>query len=273
VVLVVWAVIGGMAAIRAPATPALLNIRGGSARETEASRTEKLLHQRFARPIAEFFAVTLEGPSRFDAGEPREVLDSLLAALAGQPYVRGLVSYPATGDSTFLSRDRRATFVLVAIDIENGDSAGAYVPPTRQEFDAGLLKVVEPEITVGHFVLNAVPIRSTAVEKLLVGDDGPAVIPQAVLVYFRDLLLGLAGLVGIRVILLHHQIGEDGFMIPFQVVIEHFGRTKESLGSETKFAMAPVNAAKDLYGLPVFTRSHHLLAPDIARLQPLVEGG
>ena len=131
-VLVVWAVIGAVAAVRAPATPGLLNIRGGSERETEASRTEQLLNERFARPIGEFFAVTLEGPSRFDAGPSRVVLDSVLAALGRQPYVRGLVSYPATGDTTFLSRDRRATFVLVAIDIEDGDSAGAYVPPTRE---------------------------------------------------------------------------------------------------------------------------------------------
>jgi putative drug exporter of the RND superfamily len=132
VVLVLWAVIGAVAAVRAPDTPALLDIRGGSQRETEASRAEKLLSERFARPIGEFFAVTLQGPSRFDSGPSREVLDSVLAALERQPYVRGLVSYPATSDTTFLSRDRRATFLLVAIDIETGDSAGAYVPPTRE---------------------------------------------------------------------------------------------------------------------------------------------
>ena len=61
----------------------------------------------------------------------RAVLDSVLAALDREPYVRGLVSYPGTSDTTFLSRDRRSTFVLVAIDLEDGDSAGAYVPPTR----------------------------------------------------------------------------------------------------------------------------------------------
>ncbi|HKU59970.1 MAG TPA: hypothetical protein VJQ44_02045, partial [Gemmatimonadales bacterium] len=59
VVLAVWAAIGAVAAVRAPATPALLNIRGGSARETEASEAEKQLSARFSRPIAEFFAVTL----------------------------------------------------------------------------------------------------------------------------------------------------------------------------------------------------------------------
>jgi RND superfamily putative drug exporter len=131
-VLVVWVVIGAVAAVRAPATPELLNIRGGSSRETEASRTEKLLSERFARPIGEFFAVTLDGPSRFDSGPSRTVLESLLAELGREPYVRGLVSYPGTGDTTFLSRDRRSTFLLVAIDLENGDSAGAYVPPVRK---------------------------------------------------------------------------------------------------------------------------------------------
>jgi RND superfamily putative drug exporter len=132
VVLAVWAAIGAVAAVRAPDTPALLDIRGGSKRETEASRAEKLLSDRFARPIGEFFAVTLEGPSRFDSGPSREVLDSVLAALEPQAYVRGLVSYPATGDTTFLSRDRHTTFLLVALDVETGDSAGAYVPPTRE---------------------------------------------------------------------------------------------------------------------------------------------
>ena len=134
VVLVVWAVIGAVAAVRAPATPALLNIRGGSARPTEASRTENLLTARFSRPIGEFFAVTLEGPGPRSTGPgPRAVLDSLLAGLSRQPYVRGLVSYPTTDDSTFLSRDRRSTFVIVALKLTTGDSAGALVPAGRAE--------------------------------------------------------------------------------------------------------------------------------------------
>ena len=76
VVLVVWAVIGAVAAVRAPATPSLLNIRGGSARETEASRTEDLLTRRFSRPIGEFFAVTFQAPASFDDPAPRAALDT-----------------------------------------------------------------------------------------------------------------------------------------------------------------------------------------------------
>jgi len=136
-----WAVVGAVAMVRAPATPALLNIRGGSERPTEASRTEGLLASRFSRPIGEFFAVTLEAPAAFDQPAPRAVLDTLLAALRRQPYIRGLVSYPSTGDSTFLSRDRRSTFVIVALDVNRGDSAGALVVPVRKVVQATMAGV------------------------------------------------------------------------------------------------------------------------------------
>ncbi len=131
-VLVVWAGIGAAAAARAPATPGLLNIRGGSARETEASRADALLNERFSRPIGEFFAVTLDGPEAFDEPAGRAVLDTLLGALRREPFVRGLVSYPSTGDSTFLGRDRTSTFVIVALDVSSGDTAGTLVPPVRR---------------------------------------------------------------------------------------------------------------------------------------------
>ena len=131
-VLVVWAVIGVVAAVRAPATPALLDIRGGSERETEASRTEHLLNTRFTRPIGEFFVITLDGPDSFESGMGRSVLDSVIGALERQAYIRGVVSYPSTRDTTFLSRDRKSTFLVVALDITKGDSAGALVMPVRR---------------------------------------------------------------------------------------------------------------------------------------------
>ena len=131
-VLVVWAVIGAVAAVQAPKTPSRLNIRGGSTHHTEASITEALLAERFSRPIGEFFAVTIHSPGRLDDPEPRAALDSLLAALGRQPYVRGVISYRSTGDTTFLSRDHRAAFAIVALEATPGDSAGALVMPVRR---------------------------------------------------------------------------------------------------------------------------------------------
>ena len=131
VTLVVWAIVAVVAAVRAPATPALLNIRGGSEKETESSRAEDLLNQRFSRPVGDFYAVTLEAPAPFDSSAPRLVLDSLLATLDRQPYIRGLISYPSTNDSIFLSRDHRSTFFIVALDATRGDSTGALVTPVR----------------------------------------------------------------------------------------------------------------------------------------------
>jgi len=67
-----------------------------------------------------------------DGGPGRLVLDSLLDGLIHEPYVRGVVSYPSTNDSTFLSRDRRSTFVIVALNLPTSDSAGALVPVARR---------------------------------------------------------------------------------------------------------------------------------------------
>ncbi|HEX2635543.1 MAG TPA: MMPL family transporter [Gemmatimonadales bacterium] len=131
-VLVVWVVIGAVAAVQAPKTPSRLNIRGGSTHHTEASITEALLAQRFSRPIGEFFAVTMRSSERLDEPEPKAALDSLLTALGRQPYVRGVISYRSTGDTTFLSHDHRATFAIVALEATPGDSAGALVTPVRR---------------------------------------------------------------------------------------------------------------------------------------------
>ena len=142
-VLVAWAVVGAVAAVRAPATPGLLNIRGGSDRPTEASRTEDLLTTRFSRPIGEFFAVTIQAPASFDEPAPRAALDTLLAVLGRQSYIRGLISYRSTGDSTFVSRDRRTTFVIVALEARRGDSAATLVQPVRDMIAGAMARLTD----------------------------------------------------------------------------------------------------------------------------------
>jgi RND superfamily putative drug exporter len=129
-VVVVWVVLGGVAVARAPHTQETLNIRGGSTRDTEATRADRMLQERFDRSVGEFFAVTLQAPSPLDHPRTRSVFDSLSARLAREPYVRSILSFPSTNDSLFLSKDGRTTFLLAALGV-TGDQAGRYVVPAR----------------------------------------------------------------------------------------------------------------------------------------------
>jgi RND superfamily putative drug exporter len=132
VVVFIWTVLGVFAAVRAPHTERLLNVRGGSTRATEASEAQDNLEQRFDSPVSEFFAVTLAAPAALDSGPSRPVLDTLVHALVAEPFVRAVVSYASTGDTSFLSRDRHATFMVVALRTTTGDSAASLVPVVRQ---------------------------------------------------------------------------------------------------------------------------------------------
>ncbi|HEX6069259.1 MAG TPA: MMPL family transporter, partial [Longimicrobiaceae bacterium] len=80
----------------------------------------------------DYFIVTLEGPAAFDAGRPRMVLDSLISVVDQQPYIRSVASWPSTGDSTFVSADRRTTFLLAALAVTAPDSVGKLVAPVRE---------------------------------------------------------------------------------------------------------------------------------------------
>lgn len=131
IVIALWAAIAVFASATARKTPELLNLRGGSRVETEASKVDVQLRSRFRTPISEFFAVTLEAPGPVDEGAPAEVLDSLQTALVRQPWVRGVISYRDTRDSSFVSRDKRSTVLIVTLASESADSVSRLVLPAR----------------------------------------------------------------------------------------------------------------------------------------------
>jgi RND superfamily putative drug exporter len=136
-------VAGGLAAVQARHTTSLLDVRGGSTRPTEASRADRLLNRRFESPVSEFFAVTVSGPAPFDNPPARLVLDTLTRRIAAQPYVRGVISYGSTGDTSFVSRDRRTTFFVVALRTDSGATAADLVGPVRRE--TGLALAAAPD--------------------------------------------------------------------------------------------------------------------------------
>ena len=139
-VVVVWVVVGAGAIWQARNVLDSLDLRGDSNRTTEASLADRMLQERFAQPIGEFFAVTVEGPAPFHTPRPRAVLDSLIAGMEREPYVQGIVSFPVTGDSLFISNDGRTTFFVVAVNVPGRD-VGGIVPDARDRLARTMARV------------------------------------------------------------------------------------------------------------------------------------
>jgi len=128
----IWAVVGAVAVALAPRTQHRLKTHGGSGTPTEASAVDDLLRTRFAGPLSEYLAVTLEAGAQLGDGDGGRAVDSLRQSLAALPYVSGVLSFHSTGDSTFIGRDGHATFLIVALRVPTGDSAGGLVAPIRR---------------------------------------------------------------------------------------------------------------------------------------------
>jgi RND superfamily putative drug exporter len=129
-VIAAWAVIGLAAGLIAGHTSDRLTGSGGMSLASESRRAEDILADRFARPAAELFALTVTAPASFDHPRSRVVLDSLLAALARQAYVRGTISFRSSSDTSLLSSDRRTALVLVAFNVPS-EQLGDLVDPLR----------------------------------------------------------------------------------------------------------------------------------------------
>jgi RND superfamily putative drug exporter len=136
-VIAIWSVVGTVAAFQAGDTVGRLELRGGAAQITEARIADSLLATRFARPIGEFFAVTLQGPGSMTTGMGGQLLDSLIAVARRTEGVSGTVSIRSTNDSTFVARDGRTTFFLVALSLP-GNRANEAVVPIREAFESAL---------------------------------------------------------------------------------------------------------------------------------------
>ena len=131
VIIVFWAVIGYLAAEKSPQVVQVLNVRGGTREPTEAGKADALLRGRFDKPLNDFFAVTLQSPTPVDSGPAAVLLDSLIAKFSRQPWLGTVASFRSTHDSTFVSKDGRTTFLVVAVDADKGDSVSKLVAPVR----------------------------------------------------------------------------------------------------------------------------------------------
>ena len=145
-----WAVLGVVGTVLAPRAQHRLNTRGGSQQPTEASRVDDVLRARFARPLSEFLAITVQSPVPIQGEDPQTRLARLQQLLETQPYIRGVLSFRSTEDSTFLGPDGHTTFMIAALRVPSADSAGGLIQPVRQ-----LVRAVFPaEVGENGYAVN-----------------------------------------------------------------------------------------------------------------------
>lgn len=131
-VIAAWIAIAALLAPRATHVHEGLAVRSSYQRKDESARATKLITQSFPRPFAEYLAIVVRGPVRWTHPRFRILLDSLTAAAERKPYVTQVVSLRRLGDSTFVSSDRRTTFLIAALaPSTTGDLRDNLVPDLR----------------------------------------------------------------------------------------------------------------------------------------------
>src|SRR5437867_1427643 len=114
-VLAAWAALALLFAPRASHVQQVLALRGGASETTESARASDLLKQAFPSPFADYVAIVVHGPVRWTNQRFEVVLDTLKAATERRPYVSQVISVRSIGESSFVSKDRRTTFLIAAL--------------------------------------------------------------------------------------------------------------------------------------------------------------
>src|SRR3989475_3763468 len=107
--------------------------------QTESARASQLIRESFPNPIAEYVAIVVHGPVRYTNPRFAAVLDTVSAALAQQPYISQVISVRSIGESTFVSSDRRTTFLIAALTPASTSDVGRTVVPELRQTVQGAL--------------------------------------------------------------------------------------------------------------------------------------
>jgi len=114
-VIAAWAALALLFAPRACHVQRVLAVRGSNVEATESARANQLIRAAFPNPIADYVAIVVHGPVRWTDPRFDAVLDSLSTAIARRPYISQVVSVRTIGESSFVSKDRRTTFLIAAL--------------------------------------------------------------------------------------------------------------------------------------------------------------
>jgi RND superfamily putative drug exporter len=114
-VIAAWAALALLFAPRACHVQRVLAVRGSNVEATESARANQLIRAAFPNPIADYVAIVVHGPVRWTDPRFDAVLDSLSTAIARRSYISQVVSVRTIGESSFVSKDRRTTFLIAAL--------------------------------------------------------------------------------------------------------------------------------------------------------------
>src|SRR5881296_2947763 len=140
-VIAAWAVLALLFAPRASHVQQVLALRGGASETTESARASDLLKQAFPSPFADYVAIVVHGPVRWTNQRFEVVLDTLKAATERRPYVSQVISVRSIGESSFVSKDRRTTFLIAALTPEfTSDINKSVIPDLRDKIRDALAR-------------------------------------------------------------------------------------------------------------------------------------
>lgn len=138
-VIAAWAALAVLFAPKATHVQRVLALRGGAVERSESARAAQMIREAFPNPIADYVAIVVHGPVRYTNPRFVTVLDSISAVLTRQPYISQVVSARTIGESTFVSSDRRTTFLIAALTASSiTDLSRTVVPELREAINTTL---------------------------------------------------------------------------------------------------------------------------------------
>ena len=132
-VIAAWGILGLVLWPKATHVQRVLAVRGAAVEQSESGRASQLIREAFPNPIADYVAIVVHGPVRYTHPRFETVLDSISAALSRQTYISQVVSVRNLGESTFVSRDRRTTFLIASITSSSMTDVNRTVVPQLRE--------------------------------------------------------------------------------------------------------------------------------------------
>jgi RND superfamily putative drug exporter len=207
---VAWAALALLFGPRACHVQQVLALRGGGNETTESSRATELLKQVFPTPFADYVAIVVHGPVRWTSAPFEAVLDTLKVAVERRPYVGEVISARTIGESSFVSQDRRTTFLIAALTPESThDLSASFVPDLRAAIRDGLARVPGSEgfeVMVTGFPALDHDVRTISAEDTERGEQRALPLTLAVLIVAFGALVAaslpiLVGLLAITIAL------------------------------------------------------------------------